>query len=143
MNRPEQSLHLDVAELLTLYYPPGRSGVAWFHPPQGGKRGGKRNRAGVPIEAAILKGMGARAGVSDLVLMWCSGSAVIELKVDGRLSPAQREWMAWCELAGVPRFVCRSVAEVRGVVAHLVEGGMPAPRGWRANKPRRSRVLSD
>jgi hypothetical protein len=143
MNHPEQSLHLAVAELLTLY-PPGRSGVAWFHPPQGGKRGGKRNRRGVPIEAAILKGMGARAGVSDLVLLWGGGSAVVELKVEGgRLSPAQRDWMAWCERAGVPRFVCRSVAEVRGVVAHLVEGGMPEPRGWRANKPRPSRVLCE
>jgi hypothetical protein len=47
-----------------------------------------------PVEAAILKGLGATAGVPD-VLLWHAGkSYAIELKSeDGRLSEAQAEML--------------------------------------------------
>ena len=51
---PEQAMHRAVCQQLRQR---GARGLLWFHVPNGGRRS--------PIEAAIYKGLGVRAGVSD------------------------------------------------------------------------------
>ncbi len=68
-------------------------GVFAFHVPNGGKRS--------PIEAAIMKGQGVRAGVPDLCLIHEGKAYFLELKADkGRLSEAQSQVMGEIERAG-------------------------------------------
>jgi hypothetical protein len=131
VNRPEQQLQRAVVQLLDLLYPPG-SGVVSFHPPNGGWRS-KR-------EAAIMAGLGVRAGVSDLVLLWGAGAAVIELKAPGRgladCSTAQHAFLGWCTTAGIEAFVCDSVPAVERALRGLVSRGMPEPESWRLRRAR-------
>jgi hypothetical protein len=47
----------------------------WFHVANGGAR--------APIEAAILKGLGVRAGVPDLIIIHDGKTYGLELKADG------------------------------------------------------------
>jgi hypothetical protein len=76
----EQSIQKAVLRYLALC---GVSDLFCFHVPNGGKRG--------RIEAAILKSMGVRAGVPDLVLIRAGLAYCLELKAPlGRLTPAQR-----------------------------------------------------
>ena len=48
--------------------------MVWFAVPNGGKRW--------PIEAAIMKGLGVRAGVADLIFIHRSRPFALELKAD-------------------------------------------------------------
>jgi hypothetical protein len=48
--------------------------MVWFAVPNGGKR--------LPVEAAIIKGLGVRAGVSDLIFIHCGRPFALELKAD-------------------------------------------------------------
>lgn len=100
--RPEQALQIEVANVLRVVAP----GVIWFHVPNGGSRN--------PVEAAILKAMGVRAGTPDLVFVLPGGVAgFIELKADtGRLSLHQRAFIEQAIGAGCAAAVCTSVAEV-------------------------------
>lgn len=119
-NDPEQQLQRAVVELLGLYYPSGRSPVICFHVPMGGARS--------KAEAAILKGLGARAGIPDLILLWGGGCAGIELKVKGRpLSKAQREVREEFRAARIPWFLVQSVNEMEAALGFLAGGGMPPP----------------
>jgi VRR-NUC domain len=71
----------------------GAPGVFAFHPANGGFRR--------PVEAAILKGLGVRAGVPDLIA--CRGGRfyALELKTDtGKLSDAQEQVLAALREAG-------------------------------------------
>jgi hypothetical protein len=66
----------------------------WFHPPNGGAR--------TRVEGAILKSLGVRPGVPDLILFRGGRCYSIELKAPGRQpSPAQRATIARMERAGV------------------------------------------
>lgn len=66
--------------------------VAW-HTPNGGKR--------KPIEAAIFKGLGVRAGVSDIIAVHAGKIFALELKADGgRPTETQLEFLADIERAG-------------------------------------------
>jgi len=57
-------------------------GVLVFHVPNGGKRS--------KTEAAILKGLGVRAGVPDLILLWPGHVAGLEMKAPkGKPTPEQ------------------------------------------------------
>ena len=75
--------------------------------------GGARNRT----EAAIMKGEGVTAGVSDLILLFpCSGyhGLCIELKTKNRTSKqteTQKEWQGLVEREGYKYIVCRSFDE--------------------------------
>lgn len=114
MNRPEEALHRQVAAYLRAAVPPPPMGPVWFHVPNGGGR----SRA----EAGILKAMGVKAGVPDLVALWAR-PFVVELKpASGSLSPDQKVMLADLELAGVRTFVCRSLD---AVVAAFDEMGVP------------------
>lgn len=79
----------------------GAPGIFAFHVPNGGYR--------KPIEAAILKGMGARAGVPDVIIIKPVTMAALlvgqvyalELKADkGSASEKQRECIAALRRAG-------------------------------------------
>lgn len=86
-----------------------RPAAVWFHVPNGEKRDART--------AAILKQMGVRPGVADLVFL-CVPPACIELKTPtGRQSPPQAEFEAECSPLGVRYAVCRSVGEVAQALA--------------------------
>jgi hypothetical protein len=68
-------------------------GVFAFHPANGGWRS--------KIEAKILKGMGVRPGVPDVIAIKAGRVCALELKSEhGRLSPAQKETIDALKQAG-------------------------------------------
>ena len=89
-NRPEQDIQRAVFEHLAIR---GAPGMFAFHPANGGWRS--------PIEARILKGLGVKAGVPDVIVVKDGHFHALELKtVDGRLTPAQIEVHKLLESAG-------------------------------------------
>lgn len=98
-NRPEQALHQRVAKMLDLILID-----AWWTTIGHGRPG--------KLQSAILKGMGAKPGVPDLLIVHQGRALFIELKAGQSLSPAQREChAALCE-AKADVFVCRSLEQV-------------------------------
>lgn len=105
--RPEQALHQAVVNYLRVTIPR----TIWFHVPNGaGNRGGHLG--------GILKGLGVRAGVADLVFVLPDGrAAFLELKAPkGRQSVDQQIFQADCERLGIPYAVCRTLPEVEGTL---------------------------
>jgi hypothetical protein len=77
LTRPENLIQRAVFEHLRVRSAPG---VFAFHPANGGWRS--------PIEAAILKGLGVRAGVPDVIAVKDGRTYALELKPPGgRLNP--------------------------------------------------------
>jgi hypothetical protein len=72
MKREEQEFHKQVANLLDVILP---ATAFWAHYPAGGKRS--------RIEAAIMVGMGAKAGIPDIMIIWSGRAYWIELKRPG------------------------------------------------------------
>jgi hypothetical protein len=70
--RPEDQIQKTVLEHLRLR---GPRTAYWFHVANGGFRS--------PIEAAILKNLGVRAGVPDLIIIHAGRTYALELKADG------------------------------------------------------------
>jgi hypothetical protein len=70
--RPEDQIQKAVLEHLRLR---GPRTAYWFHVANGGGRS--------PIEASILKGLGVRAGVPDLIIIHDGKTFGLELKADG------------------------------------------------------------
>ena len=84
-----------------------------YHIPNGGSRN--------PIEAHNLKEQGVRAGVPDICLPVPSGrytALYIELKrrEGGRVSDAQRGWLAALNRVGCRAVVCRGWDEARAEI---------------------------
>jgi hypothetical protein len=80
-SRPEQQIQRAVFEHLALR---GAPAMFAFHPANGGWRS--------RVEAAILKGMGVRAGVPDIIAIKGGRCYALELKaIGGRLTPVQRD----------------------------------------------------
>lgn len=76
---PEDCVQRAVCQHLQLR---GVRGLLFCHAPNGGKRR--------PIEAAIMKSLGVRAGVADLVLVHAACMFALELKTeDGRPTAVQ------------------------------------------------------
>ena len=95
--------------------------AAMYHIPNGGSR----NKA----EAARLKAQGVRAGVPDICLpaaRGCYHGLYIELKRrnGGRVSEAQRGWIAYLENAGYCARVCHGWDEARETIVKYMEAGM-------------------
>src|SRR6516165_3894035 len=90
-SRPEDAIQRAVFQHIRTRGVPGLVAV---HVPMGGKRR--------PVEAAILKGLGATAGIPD-ILLWHDGNAfALELKSEtGALSDAQITMLARLGNAGV------------------------------------------
>lgn len=101
-NRPEQTLHRQVAQFLDMALP----ATAFFcHVPNGGKRG--------KVEAAIFKSLGVKAGTPDLLIVWQGRCFWIELKsATGRLSNVQRGLLNRLRSAGCETAICRSLEHV-------------------------------
>ncbi len=92
MLRPEQDIHKTVAQHLRQR---GAPGVLWWHTGQGVKLGGRRSRKGVAIQGSIMKGLGVRAGVSDILALHHGKFFALELKAPGgRASEAQLEFIS-------------------------------------------------
>lgn len=88
MDRPEQDLHRAVVAHLKTR---GAPGLVWWHTPNGAFLGGKRNRKGMAIQGAIMKSLGARAGVSDLVFLYRGHFYALELKAPGN-KPTEHQY---------------------------------------------------
>lgn len=98
MQRPEQDIHKAVAAHLRQR---GAPGVLWWHTPNGAALGGRRSRKGVAIQGSIMKGLGVRAGVSDIVALHQGKFFALELKPPGgRPTEAQLEFIANVEANG-------------------------------------------
>jgi VRR-NUC domain-containing protein len=88
--RPEQQFQRSVIGQLQWR---ARYDAWWTHIPNGGWRS--------PVEAAIFRSLGVRAGVPDLLIVSAGRPLFLELKAPGRkLSPAQIECHAALERAG-------------------------------------------
>lgn len=106
--RPEQHLQRALVDLLDVAL---LAPAFCFAIPNGGARS--------PIEAAILEGLGVRAGLPDLAIVHDGSLFWLELKsADGRLSAAQLAMHARLRDAGCEVAVVRSVEEaVRALAA--------------------------
>ena len=90
LSRPEDQVQKAVFQHIRQRGVPGL--VAW-HTPNGGKR--------KPIEAAIFKGLGVRAGVSDVIAVHQSKVFALELKAPGgKPTEAQLEFLSDISRAG-------------------------------------------
>jgi hypothetical protein len=91
-HRPEDSIQRAVCRHLQVR---GVRGLLWWHTPNGGKRW--------PIEAAILRGLGVRAGVADLILLHTGRMFALELKPeDGRPTVEQMQFISDFNTAVAP-----------------------------------------
>ena len=123
---PEAILHRAIAALLEVAAP---LHVLWWHTPNGEKRD--------RVTAAILKAMGTKAGVPDLLLYDCHTGYLhcIEVKAPGGyMTDAQRGWKTRFDQSPTGRYaVVRSLDEAiqvllewwpkeTRIVAHLGPG---------------------
>lgn len=98
MQRPEQQIHRAVADHLRARAVPR---LLWWHTANGMFAGGKRNRKGIAIQGAIMKGLGMRAGVSDFILVHDGRMFALELKAPGgRASEQQMQFVSDFNAAG-------------------------------------------
>lgn len=78
------------------------------------------------IEASILKGMGVKAGVPDILVMWSPAKfGFIELKAPRqitRLSDAQKSFMGRLKILGIP---CSVVSSLDSLASVIREWGIP------------------
>jgi hypothetical protein len=89
-NRPEDAIQRAVFEHLAVR---GAPGVFAFHPANGGWRS--------RVEGAILKGLGVRPGVPDVIAIKAGRAYGLELKARrGRMTEAQRTACAALRAAG-------------------------------------------
>ncbi|MGC2077131.1 MAG: hypothetical protein WA728_14075 [Xanthobacteraceae bacterium] len=93
-SRPEQAIHKAVVAHLRQR---GVSGLVFWHTPNGVKRRSRKHH----VQGAIAKGMGVRAGVSDLVLLHRGHAYALELKAPkGRPTVGQMEFVSDFNSAG-------------------------------------------
>ena len=101
---PENVLQKAIAKLLEVAAP---RKVMWFHVPNGEKR--------EAVTAALLKGMGVKPGVPDLLLYDTSTGHLYAIEVkakDGYLSESQKAWMEHFTSSPTARYaVARSVED--------------------------------
>ena len=117
MKRPEQALQQQVARFINQAAP----GLLWWHVPNSsGNRG--------PKLGGILKSMGVKAGVPDLVFVLPTGRAgFIELKAGtGKLTDSQKDFRDRVTDAGAFWAEARSVAEVEDILHRWL-----TPFGWK------------
>lgn len=112
MKRPEDALQRQLAAYLDLALP---YDACWFAVPNGGARAKK--------EAAILAGLGVKAGAPDIVVFWSGRAFAIELKAPrGRVSEDQEAMHQALRRAGVAVTVARSLDEA---LRWLASWGVP------------------
>ena len=115
---PEQQIHKAVADHLRTR---GAPSLVWWHTANGMFARGRRSRKGIAIQASKLKGLGMRAGVSDIIAVHRGRIFALELKSkDGRASEAQLEFLNDMQRAGA--FTC---------LAHGLDAALRALEEWR------------
>lgn len=98
---PEQALQMAVARYLDVALP---DNAVWSAIGHGG--GGK-------TRGAILKSMGLKAGIPDVLIVHGSRTLFIELKAtDGRVSAQQTDMHVRLRKAGAEVYTCRSLEQV-------------------------------
>lgn len=91
---PEQGVHRSIIAHLRVR---GVPGLVFIHPANGGRRS--------PVEGAVFKSLGVRAGASDLLLWHAGNSYALELKAPGgRATEQQLAFLADMDRAGA--FTC-------------------------------------
>jgi len=106
--RPEEALQKLVVQFLRVASP----ATVFFHVPN---QRGTRKR----FEQELLKALGVRPGVADLVFVLPEGRVgFIELKApeNGRQSAEQSAFEEDVRALGAPYLICRSLAEVEGAL---------------------------
>jgi hypothetical protein len=79
----------------------GVSGLVWFAVPNGNKLGGRISAKGIAIQGSINRGLGVKAGVSDLIFLHDSKFFALELKVGtNRPTETQLEFIDRVNAAG-------------------------------------------
>ena len=124
MKHPEDDIQRACIMWLEMMRKRGR--LEYYAVPNGGKRNA--------ITGAILKTLGVRAGVPDLVVLLPGNAAsppksvYIELKAPGgSLTPGQRDWRDWLTANGFEWALCKSVDELSTVVMGVIN----ARETWR------------
>lgn len=109
---PEDEIQRPIVDFLRVALPADASFTAF---PGGGKRS--------KVEAAIMKGLGVRAGMPDIQIVWQGRYHGIEVKVPKKYpTEVQRDMHAELCHAGGRVAVCRSLADVEETLA---EWGIP------------------
>lgn len=112
MNRPEESLHRAVVQYLNLAL--RENSTFWVHYPSGGRR--------TKAEAGILKAMGTKAGIPDLIFIrrrddyWHYIMAVELKSPSGRLSQNQKSMIDRLSWLSIPTIVCHTVESVESAL---------------------------
>jgi hypothetical protein len=105
-HRPEDAIQRAVFDHIRVR---GAPGLFAFHPANGGFRR--------PIEAKILKGLGVRAGVPDVIAIYQGRVYAMEIKAPGgRATAAQLEAIAAMEKAGAYTCVAEGLDRVLAVL---------------------------
>lgn len=95
MKRPEQAIHKAVADHIRVR---GAKGLVWFTV---GQSNYAKNNRGKAIQAAVNKGLGVRAGVSDLIFLYRGLFFALELKAPGNTpTEDQYKFLSDVEAAG-------------------------------------------
>jgi hypothetical protein len=103
-HRPEQVLHLAVADYLNATLP---KNAVWIFVPNAGRRG--------RVEATMTKRMGLKAGFPDITVFYQGRACCVELKApkNKRTPPdTQTEMHENLRKAGISTAIARSVDEV-------------------------------
>lgn len=120
MKREEDELQRMEVQYLRTLEAQGR--LIFFAVPNGGKRS--------KIEASIMKGLGVRAGVPDMVIMWnrTHDNSVIrpgrigfienKRQSGGRLGPHQADWLNALNRQGHHTAIVKNFDEFLGTLAH-------------------------
>lgn len=105
MRRPEQALQIQTVAFMNAI-----PDLLFFHVPNGGGRS--------KVEGAILKAMGVKPGVPDLVIIRPNlPPAFIELKAgNGKATATQLDFAKQANARGCPWVECRSLADVAEVL---------------------------
>jgi hypothetical protein len=124
MQRPEQTIHKAVADHLRQR---GVAGLVWWHTNNNVARRGRQ----AAIQGAIAKGLGVRAGVSDIIAVHDGRIFALELKAPGgRPTEAQLEFIADMNRAGAFTCVAEGVdAAIRTIEAWGLVRGAAEVRG--------------
>lgn len=104
---PEDRIAIQFANALRVAALEGRLSAVFSHVPN--ELIGHTHMS--PINA-VARAAGVIPGSADYWFAWAGGSALLEAKSkDGHLSGNQKDMRSWCEAAGVPYHVFRSVEE--------------------------------
>jgi hypothetical protein len=105
-SRPEDQIQRAVFDHFRARSAPG---VFAFHPANGGFR--------KPIEAKILRGLGVRAGVPDIIAIKDGRCYALEIKAPGaKLSPAQEDALIALREAGAMATHCHGLDQALRVL---------------------------